>query len=463
MTQKIHFCPGCNADFVGSDSDRVCPICQGPAGEYPDDLETTQALGSNSAADQDLRTALIGSNFGTYSIESFLGKGGMAWVFLATHNQLHRPCAIKVLCPELRSQDDEFVQLFIDEARSAASLVHQHVVTVHNIGEVDSKHFIEMEFVPGCSLQEIVLKQKPLTIFQATELLAQACLALAEAHRRGLVHRDFKPANILVSSEGVAKLADFGLAKRVDSKVEDRKLSGTPYFMAPELFEGVGANKLSDVYAVGVSWYFLLTVQYPFVEESIPRLAKRHRDACIPDIRDLRLDVPTEIVELLNECLAKDPSARPRDAGIVYQRLRQILGKMRDFHALVSEALAELPHIMVSQNENTYVVTVATPGNRSQHVYIEDHPAGRWPSAVIRIFSVCGRATGSYYHRALELNGEIPYGGLAIEQIDGESKFVMVRCYPRSTCDPEEIRRSVEDIAHWADRTEQVLTDGDLH
>lgn len=463
MTQIIHFCPGCNTDFVGSDSDRICPICQGPARKHPDDLETTRLLDSCETAVQDLRTELIGSSFGTYSIESFLGKGGMAWVFLATHNQLHRPCAIKVLCPELRSQDEEFVKLFIDEARSAASLVHQHVVTVHNIGEVDSKHFIEMEFVPGCSLQEIVLKQKPLTVFHATELLAQACLALAEAHRRGLVHRDFKPANILVSDEGIAKLADFGLAKRVESKAEDSAVSGTPYFMAPELFAGGGASKLSDVYAVGVSWYFLLTGQYPFVDESIARLATQHRDASIPDILALRPDVPLEIAELLNACLAKNPSARPRDAGVVYQQLRQILGKMRDFHALVSEALAELPLTVESQNENTYVVTVATPGNRSQRVYIEDHPAGRWPSAVIRIFSVCGPATVSYYHRALELNGEIPYGGLAIEQIDSDSKFVMVRCYPRATCDAEEIRRSVEDIAHWADRTEQVLTDDDLH
>ena len=176
------------------------------------------------------------------------------------------------------------MDLFLAEARAAASLVHPHIVTVHNIGQSGSLHYIELEYVPGQTLQQLVQAAGKLDAYSATDLLSQACSALAEAHRCGVVHRDFKPSNILVHRNGQAKLADFGLAKRVSGGGSlDDSLAGTPYFMAPELFRTRPASKASDVYAVGVSYYYLLTGEFPYVERNVGKLAEKHANAPVPD------------------------------------------------------------------------------------------------------------------------------------------------------------------------------------
>lgn len=471
MSHSVRYCRGCNAQLVVSDADTRCPQCgvelerEGVAATIDLAATAMHRPGDVSVlADFDLSGEMLGRRLADYSVESLLGKGGMAWVFLASHQTLFRPCALKILCPQRPQRGREMLDMFIAEARAAASLVHPNIVAVHNIGWADGQHFIEMEYVPGGSLQRIVERQERLPVIQAIDYLMQVSAALAEAHRADLVHRDFKPSNVLVRADGTAKLADFGLAKRIalgtSAVASGGRLQGTPYYMAPELFQGKPASKPSDVYAVGVSLYYLLTGQMPFVRTSLSALAADHAEKPVPDVRRLAGNVPGEVVGFLEDCLAKDPAARPRDGAAVYDRLRAIFGRLRDFRGLVAEALAPLD-VEPKFSERRAKVQVATAGGRHQTVYVEDSPAGHCEEPVIRIYSISAPADEGYFRRALELNARIAHGALALETIDGRPHFVMLNSYPRATCDPEEVRKSVVDIARWADSVEKTLTGED--
>lgn len=476
MPQRVRYCRGCNAQFAVPDSDPRCPQCHVDLsrGDVAPTLDLAATIvhetGDASVLVPEEAGGLIdelsGRSLAHYSVESFLGKGGMAWVFLATHDTLYRPCALKILHPRLHTSSRELLDMFIAEARAAASLVHPNVVTVHNIGHADGKHFIEMEYVPGGSLQRIVEREGKLSCLRAVDYLMQVCGALAAAHRSGMIHRDFKPSNVLVRRDGVAKLADFGLAKRIASGTSAipaaGRLQGTPYFMAPELFCGKSASRESDVYAVGVSLFYLLAGEFPFVRERLSELAAVHAHQPVPELARFAADVPGEVVALLHECLAKEPSARPRDGAALYGRLRTIFGSLRDFPALVADALAPLDASWETSDARVKV-SVCTDGDRRQTVYIEDSPAAAGGEPVVRIYSICAPSDESYFRRALELNAKIAHGALALEDIDGKPHFVMVASYPRATCDVEEVRKSVLDVAQWADRVEKTLTGDDEH
>lgn len=479
MAQVALYCWGCNEGFESADDDPVCPLCRqrlsATAISRVRSLGETQVLNDPlEPPEPSLSEQLVGKRFGNYGIEAFVGKGGMAWVFRATHETLHRVCAIKVLCPVLRESDDEFLQLFISEARAAASVIHPHIVTVHNIGQVEAHHFIELEYVPGCSLKEVAEQQGQLGHLAATEYLTQACAALAAAHQAGIVHRDFKPSNILVRPDGHAKLADFGLAKRVAASgvaARSDALTGTPYFMAPELFEGVHATCQSDVYAVGVSYFQLLAGRLPFLAPSVASLASSHAKSPVPNLRQFRPDVSDATIELISACLAKDPRDRPRDGTALHREMQRVLRGSKVFSTLLAEALGPPGQIRGGplgaawnlERDDLAVVDAPTGDGRTQRVYIEDCPAGRWPSPVIRIYSVCAPAQADYFQQALQLNTNLPCGAIGLEEFRGRPHFTMVNSHPRNTCDPEEIRHSVEEIARWADYVELALTGGDEH
>jgi serine/threonine-protein kinase len=296
-------------------------------------------------------------------------------------------------------------------------------------------------------------------------LLLQSCSALAEAHRGGLIHRDFKPSNILVTERKFAKLADFGLAKRIapdQGQSASSALAGTPYYMAPELFKGEPADTRSDVYAVGVSLYYLVTGQFPFVERNLTRLMQMHKEQAPPDPRQANPHLPGNIAALIDQCLAKDPGDRPQDGLQLHQQLREVYLGLRDIRSLVAEASADL-QLNAEQEGNRMVLNVPLPGGRRQRVFVEDGRVGPWEERLVKIYSLCCPVRESYFRRALELNANIAHGSLAIETIDGQAFFVMLNRYPRATCDAEEIRRSIVDISKWADQVEMALTGEDRH
>ncbi len=460
------YCRGCNEAFTAEQASPYCPQCGQLMTVYePDqtvDLNETAMLedGGQSAGEDDLTLRLLGHEFDCYAIEAFLGKGGMAQVFRARHKNLQRPCAIKVLSPRLLGRDSGFLEMFLAEARAAASVVHPNIVTVHNIGQTEQLHYIELEYVAGKSLQHMVQERRRLVSGQATEWLLQACAGLAEAHRRGLVHRDFKPSNILVTDYGQAKLSDFGLAKRLARDAASEKLAGTPYYMAPELFLGTRANPASDVYAVGVSYFYLLTRRFPFMERKLTRLAEQHANAPIPDPRAHGVDLPPEAAELLQRCLAKEPAERPADGAELLVELQNIRRVMRSISSLVQAAM-EGSGYEIQDYGNRAVVRVDLPEGRHHRVLVEEAEDPVRGDRIVRIFSRCCEVREDYLRRALEINANICHGSMAIELIDGQSWFVMKDAYPRLTCDPEEIQHSVHDIAIWADRVECLLTGED--
>ena len=301
--------------------------------------------------------------------------------------------------------------MFLAEARAAASLVHPHIVAVHNLGEVEGRHFIEMEYVPGESLQRLVTTQTRLLPLEATRYMVQSCSALAAAHQQGLVHRDFKPANILVRHDGIAKLADFGLARPVmaDAAASEGGLAGTPYFMAPELFQGRPGSMAGDVYAAGISFYYLLTGQFPFTGKHLMQIGQLHAQQPIPDPRELVPVIPGAAVEILRRALAKQPEERYPSGRELHLELQNLFTTLKDLPSLVSEAIQQLD-ASSRQQDRRIAIVVRMPRGRTQTVFVEEIAADPWPTALVRIYSICGPAEPSYFRRALELNASVPHG-----------------------------------------------------
>ena len=467
------YCPGCNERFLIAAGQRTCPRCgvKPTAGEDPAKAETLLLKGgsddvSGSVASADVDTEcdeLIGHRLDIYECLSLLGRGGMGRVYLARHVRLHRQCALKLLSPRAAARDVDYVQRFEQEGRAAAALVHPNVVTIHAIGSADDLHYLEMEFVAGPSLQQLVREEGRLTPLRATALMARVADGLAAAHRLGIVHRDLKPDNILLTHHGVPKIADFGLAKRVASEGETGyHLVGTPHFMAPELFDGCPATAASDVYALGATYYLLLTGRFPYVASSLGQLMQAVRHEPLPNVRSEFPDIPLEMATCLNFLMARCPDARPRTATEAAQLLQAVWGQVPDIESLLSEAFRDYPGVRWNRSGSRYQLAVALPGGRRQTVVVEpsEHAAAE---RLLRISSVCGPARAEYYESALRLNGEMAHGSLSIREIDGQPMFYVSDAYPRATVDSEEVRRSVLEIAHRADGVEKLLTGGDCY
>ena len=451
MSNTGRFCPGCNEQFEVQRDRRLCPQCGHTLaawGEAPTidvaDSHIYEAWQSGTCEEPD--DELLGSELGTYRIEAYCGRGGMARVYRALHLTLRR----------LAGSRPEAIEAFLAEARAAAGLVHPNVVTIHTIGYERGLHYIEMEYVDGHSLAKVAERAGAVDLTRATRYMVDVSSALAAAHRFGLVHRDIKPANILVTADQVAKLADFGLAKRVltgPSPDDDRPLTGTPYYMAPELFDGE---------PMGVTYFALCTGELPFVAKSLPQLAMLHAQAPLPSLVEACPHAPPEADAVIRRCLAKDPAERFADAEQLHTELRAVYGELRDFESLLREALEGSP-VVIEGKGDRFEVTVALPGERTQRVLVEVSRCGAITPQIIRVFSICAPTAECYYVRALELNARLPHGAVAIDTVDGQPHFVMINSHPRASCDPQELRQSVLEVAYYADEVERQLTGRDLH
>ncbi len=332
-------------------------------------------------------------------------------------------------------------------------------MTAHAIGEFEKLQFLEMEFVAGRSLQHM-LNENPLSPHRATTMAVGIAAGLTEAHRAGLIHRDLKPDNVLITHRGQPKISDFGLAKRITGPAEaPYTLAGTPHFMAPELFQGAPASKSSDVYALGVVYYQMLTGRLPYARDSMNELMSAVVHEPIPDVRRIRPDIPLEMAECLALMLDKSPENRPADGNGALLLLEAVQGHLRDLETLLHDALDREPGVTWRRVNGRYQVNVVLDDGRHQLVTLEnDHDTLDGETV---IFSVCCPSRMDYYEQALRLNSRISHGALSIRDVDGVPHFVMVNTYPRATIDPEEIRRSVWDVAAHADAVEQLLTGED--
>ena len=253
---------------------------------------------------------------GRYEILRRIGAGGMAYVVHARDLNLQREVAIKVLRTNL-VQKPEFQARFLHEARSAANLTHPNIVTIHDFGQDGTRFFIVMEHVEGTDLKTMISKQGPLSVEEALSLMIQICAGVGYAHRAGLVHCDLKPQNILVSPEGRAKITDFGIAVTFATIHPDTTYDlvwGSPHYFAPEQAVGAPPSPATDVYALGVVLFELLTGRLPFEADDLVVLAELHRAAPAPSPREFVPDLPEALEQIVLKVLSKEPSARYRTA-----------------------------------------------------------------------------------------------------------------------------------------------------
>lgn len=469
MIDEIGFCAGCNAlrPLVSA----ACPECGqdlAPA-KPPYDLGITTTLEADrfqsstpSPSGPRAEDDLLGKDLGGYRIESLAGYGGMARVYRARHLSLGRQCAVKALDPALAAKAPDYVDQFLAEARAAAALVHPNIVTVHNVVEAENRHLIELEWVEGNPLGRTLLHRSGSSPLAVCRIMVQVAAGLAAAHQRGVVHRDVKPSNVLLGRSGIAKLADFGLAKRIHSSSQTW-MAGTPYFMAPELFAGDRATTQSDVYAAAVTFFYLLTGTLPFRAPSLRQVIALHSEAPVPDARLLRRELPDRAAEILSRGLAKKPGDRHRDAAELHAEIGALVGSLRQLDDLVTESLSGVDAQPERLDRDRFEVQVRLAGGRRQRVLIERVDSELTGDRLLRISSPCAPADPSYFRRALEVNGRVDHGALAIQSVDGRPYFVMRNSYPWATCDPDELRQSVLTIATEADQVEAVFHDEDRH
>ncbi|MGI8722870.1 MAG: Stk1 family PASTA domain-containing Ser/Thr kinase [Geodermatophilaceae bacterium] len=253
-----------------------------------------------------------------YRVERRLARGGMSTVYEGTDLRLDRRVAIKVMAEALAT-DPSFIASFNREARSAARLSHLNVVSVSDQGEDDGFVFLVMELVRGQTLRAVIHENGRLSPEQAFAVLAPTLSGLSAAHRTGLIHRDVKPENILLSRDGVVKVADFGLARAVagtgTTSVTNGVLLGTVAYLAPEQIERGAADARSDVYAAGIVLYEMLTGKPPYAGDSALSVAYQHVNNDVPLPSHTVSGIPAEIDELVSSATRRDPAARPLDAG----------------------------------------------------------------------------------------------------------------------------------------------------
>jgi serine/threonine-protein kinase len=247
---------------------------------------------------------------GRYRVLNRLGSGGMADVYCAEDTHLGRQVALKILYRRF-AQDEQFVERFKREAQSAAGLAHPNVVSIYDRGEHDGTYYIAMEYLPGRTLKEVVAAGGPLDQDAVVEIGIQILRAASFAHRRGVIHRDLKPHNVMLDDAGGAKVTDFGIARAGASDMtEAGSIMGTAQYLSPEQAQGNAATAQSDLYSVGIILYELLTGQLPFDGESAVAIAVQHLNDAPAPIHTLRPDVAPPLEAAVMRALDKDPASR---------------------------------------------------------------------------------------------------------------------------------------------------------
>ncbi len=250
---------------------------------------------------------------GRYRLEERLAVGGMGEVWRGHDETLERTVAVKVLRPDT-AEDSAFVERFRTEALHSAALTHPNIAAVYDFGEGEHAAYIVMELVAGEPLSRVIAERAPISAEETTAILSQAALALQAAHDSGVVHRDVKPGNIMVSEDGVAKLTDFGISRATEGSAltQTGEVLGTPHYLSPEQAQGYPATPASDVYALAVVGHEMLTGRRPFEAESMIGTALAHVSRPVPPLPD---SVPEPLRTTVLASLNKDPAHRPQSAA----------------------------------------------------------------------------------------------------------------------------------------------------
>jgi serine/threonine-protein kinase len=341
-------------------------------------------------------TDLAGKTLGHCRLLRKIGSGGMGAVYLARHETLDKEVAVKVIAPQYAG-DPQILQRMLREAKLAAKLEHPHVVQIHDAAIEDNTPYIVMQYVDGRSLQETLEQRKRLTPIEALGVTRRVALALAAAHKLGVIHRDIKPANILLTKDGSVKVVDFGLARSVgpqDSQLTTKDvIVGTPPFMSPEQARGETLDGRSDLYSLGATLYCMLTGEPPFAKGSAMLVAMQQADDRTKprDPRETVKDLPEPVVALVQKALAKPMAQRFQTAEELIRAIDALepkkseLKKKTRWPWLVGAAavlLLLLAALRPSAAERLYREALSIPAIEraifKHREVIEKHPRTEW-------------------------------------------------------------------------------------
>lgn len=299
-----------------------------------------------------------------YELLELIGQGGMADVYLAQDIILNRTIAIKILRTSL-AKDPIYVTRFQREASAAAALSHRNIVEIYDVGEDEDKYYIVMEYVPGTTLKELILKRGAVHYIEAIDIMKQIVSGIAKAHQLGIIHRDLKPQNILVTDSGVAKIADFGIAsmQSLAQVTQTDVIMGSLHYLAPELARGEKATAQSDVYALGIVFYELLRGEVPFNGESPVNIALKHMQEDLPSLLDFNPSIPQSVENIVIKATAKNLNDRYQSAAEMLDDINTCLDRSNEEKLVFSYDSDDEPTIVVdprtvfSSNDTSEVKT----------------------------------------------------------------------------------------------------------
>ena len=259
-----------------------------------------------------------------YEIISRIGAGGMADVYKAQDHKLNRLVAVKVMKAEFR-EDTSFVAKFQKEAQAAAKLSHPNVVNVYDVGEDRGLYYIVMELIEGITLKKYIARKGKLSVKEATSIAIQVSLGLEAAHNVGIIHRDVKPQNIIISTDGKVKLSDFGIAKAINSNTITANVMGSVHYSSPEQVRGGFSDAKSDIYSLGITMYEMVTGRVPFDGDTTVAIAIKHLQEEIVTPSTYTPDLPYSLEQIILKCTQKDPARRYLNIGDMIDDLKQSL------------------------------------------------------------------------------------------------------------------------------------------
>ncbi|MGE0710234.1 MAG: protein kinase [Planctomycetota bacterium] len=346
------------------------------------------------------RGPLTGKEVGGYRVGRVLGRGGMGTVYEAVQISLERTVALKVLSPELQ-QDPEFIERFIGEARAAGRLNHANIVSVFDVGRVDDLQFFSMEYMAGGSLDDLRRREGTVPVADTIPLMFDAARGLEYAEKQGLVHRDIKPDNLMLSGDGVLKICDLGLAIFT---ARQQEVSGSPHYIAPEQALGQELDHRADLYALGVTWYELLCGQTPYSGSSAAEIARKHVEEQAPPLAERAPGLLPEVVALVEGLMQKDPAQRLGSARQLQADLAELARRLELAETIRLRIDAVAPNVPVSE-----ALRAALPATPLAGFGLPGLGAGVGPGARKALWAAGGLAlilgvSGAAYWGARELS-----------------------------------------------------------